>query len=360
MISYIYSLAQDEKKGIVASFLKLILLLLSFVYICITALIKTVYRLKLLRPARIDCKVISVGNITLGGTGKTPFVKMLIRHLTDKGRKAAILIRGYKRKVPRSRLLSEQPESQIVNYRTMGDEAYLLVKDTGVPVFAGRDRIKTGRETLDRHSSDTIILDDGFQHWRLHRDLDIVLINSINPFGNNKVIPRGILREPISSLKRADILVLTKTDLAENSLELKNRLKAVNPKALIIETRHKPVYLSNLEDERFDLSEIKDKEVCIFSAIADVYSFQKLILNLGAKIKLKFEFPDHYNWRKQDLDKIASDCKTAGIKTVITTKKDAVKIGPLWSGTSIRLLILTIELEITKNEQDFYSRLYSI
>lgn len=350
MIEYIHSLAKDEKRGIIAAFFKLVLLLLSFVYRFILLLMNIAYKSKILKVTRLNCKVISVGNITCGGTGKTPFVKMLVEHLSGKGKNVAILIRGYKRELKNSNL-------QVADIATMGDEGYLLNKDTNVPVLVGRDRIKTAREARDRYNTDMIILDDAFQHWRLHRDLDIVLINSLNPFGNNQVIPRGILREPPSALKRADIFVLTKTDLATDIIELKDRLKTVNSKALVVEAVHKPVYFQDLSGQRIELPCVKDKQVCVFSALADPYSFAKTISNLGGQIKLKFEFSDHYSYQQKDMDEIFSQCSQLGIDTVITTEKDMVKLLPSCAGRSVRLLILKIELQITKNEQEFYSRL---
>ncbi len=352
MFRYLYSLARDEKKGILACFFKAILLGLSFIYGFIVVFTRALYSLGVIKKAELESSVISVGNITCGGTGKTPFVRMLIKYLSDKGDKTAILIRGYKRRPVNNQKLH--------NPQTMGDEGYLLSKITDVPVLVGRDRIKTGRKAQLEYNPDVIILDDAFQHWRLKRDLDIVLINATNPFGNNCLIPRGILRERISNLKRADVFALSKVDLADDVLALTNKLKSINSQALIIETVHKPVCFLNLGGRQFKLQEIAGKEVCIFSAIADFSSFERTILGLGAAVKRKFEFSDHYSYKQEDLDEILSNSKEAGISLVVTTQKDAVKLTNLRMDSSIRLFILNIELKIIKNEQEFQSRLHSV
>lgn len=353
MISYFYALAKNEKKGIFAALLSPVLLIFSFLYVFISEAIKICYRWGILKSEKLNCKVVSIGNITLGGTGKTPFVAMLAKRFSHDGRKVVILIRGYKR---RGQGIGDRGQG----IETMGDEGYLLSKELGIPVLVGSDRVNSGKEAVRKHNSDVVILDDGFQHWRLRRDLDIVLVNALNPFGNNRVIPRGILREPLSALKRADVLALTKTGLAGDPTALKNKLAAINPRALIIETRHNPLYFYALGGRRFELSEIKNKEACVFSGVADPASFYEIITRLGAVIGPKFEFRDHHHYSQGDLDKIFSACKNSAIGTVITTEKDSVKIESLKLSPDINLLVLKIELEITKNEQEFYLRLSSL
>ena len=367
MRDYLYDLVINKKRGLIAELLKIALFLLSFVYIFIITLVKLAYSLRILRSVKFSCKVISVGNITLGGTGKTPFVKMLVKYLTQNGHKVAILIRGYKRKQHNTQyacLAGRQAclsgRQAIHNTQVMGDEGYLLAKDTGVPVLVGGDRIKIGKEALERYRPDIIILDDGFQHWRLRRDLDIVLINALLPFGNGRVIPRGILREPLSALRRADIFVLTKTNLVEDFKKTEDELKKIGPSSLIVESRHQPIRLYDVKGKNFDLSYIKDKEVCIFSAIGDPESFSKMILDLGAKVKFKFEFSDHFDYCLGDLEKIINTCKGLEVELLVTTQKDAVKITAFNIDNTIAILVLEIELSITKNRDEFYRRLSGI
>lgn len=357
MKDYFYALATDKKRGFAAGLLKSILLFLSFVYALIIALVKSSYRYGILKRTRLNCKVISVGNITLGGTGKTPFVKMLAKYLTDNGHKVVILIRGYKRKQRDTQYTCLAGRQAIPNTQRMGDEGYLLIKDLDLPVVVGRDRIKTANVAIERYRPDIIILDDGFQHWRLRRDLDIVLINALLPFGNGRVIPRGILREPLSALRRADIFVLTKTNMVEDFKKTEDELKKIGPSSLIVESRHQPIRLYDVNGKNFDLSYIKDKEVCIFSAIGDPESFSKMILDLGAKPKFKFEFRDHFDYCLGDLEKIINTCKGSEVKLLITTQKDAVKIAAFNIDNTIAILVLEIELSLTKNRDEFYRRL---
>ena len=191
--TYYIDLVKDKRKGALAAFFSFFLLLISFIYGFFVKLTLRCYQMKLFKSYRPGCRLISVGNISWGGTGKTPLVEALAKFLQQEGKKPAVLIRGYGK-----------------------DEIYMLkdkLKD--IPVLAGRNRIRTARYALKHYGADTIILDDGFQHWRLERDLDIVLIDVKFPFGNRSLTPRGILREPLSSLSRADVFGLTNSDLAK-------------------------------------------------------------------------------------------------------------------------------------------------
>ena len=189
MREYIYSLMVDKKNGFTASIMKGVLYVASFFY---GLLVKVIRPINIFAAKTLPCKVISVGNITLGGTGKTPMACMLAKALEKEGRKVSVLIRGY------------------------GDDEWKMLKRLlgDIPVIVGRDRVSTGRKACNELKRDTVILDDGFQHWRVRRDFDIVLVDSTYPFGNRRLFPRGILREDVRDLRRADIIVLTKTDMA--------------------------------------------------------------------------------------------------------------------------------------------------
>jgi tetraacyldisaccharide 4'-kinase len=343
---YLYSLATDKRKGVIAGILKVFLLILSLIYGLVVRVLSFVYRFK---PYRLNCKVISVGNITLGGTGKTPLAEMLAKELTSKGHRIAILIRGY--------------ASWGLVRTSCADEPILLTHNLpGVHILVGRDRYQTGKEAIERYGVDTIILDDGFQYWCLFRDLDIVAIDATNPFGNGQTLPRGILREPLSSLKRANILVLTKMDLGKDNLpSLKERLKHINPKAIIASSVHRAVELYDLSGVHYPLSHIQGKDVCIFSGIADPESFEKTLLNLGARPVEKFCFPDHYDYKEEDMRKIFDSCIKSNLDTIITTEKDKTRLPASFTyDFSISLLILRIELQIVENEKDFFNRLVSL
>ena len=350
---YFYSLITDKRNDFIACVLKIILLVCSFVY---SLLIRISYVYSIFLRYRPRCKVIRVGNITWGGTGKTPMVEILARFLKEQGRNVAILSRGY-------RSDKSQGEPKDKNADTLGDESYLLTKKLpDTHILVGKNRIKNAKKAVREYNVDTIILDDGFQHWRMFRDLDIVMIDSMNPFGNENIIPRGILREPLRHLRHAQIFVLTKTDLQSGGLSyLKDRLSKINPEAVILESIHRPMRFYNLTNSELPLSYIKDRNVCLVSSVASPESFEKTVENLDAKIALKFFFPDHHKYNDSDIENIRDNCKRLNIDCIVTTEKDAVKLESIHNIQNLLpgLIILQIKLEIIQNKV-FYDRLLSV
>jgi len=371
MKSYIYNLATDKSRGFFPGIMKLFLLILSFVYGLVVRILILFFHLFRYSP---DCKVIGVGNITLGGTGKTSLVEFLARFLKGQGQAVAIISRGYKRKAKVS-ALSAMPERQWFSggparqcfsggdYSSMGDEPYMLSKKLkGIPVIVEAQRKKGIKKAIKDYAVDTVILDDAFQQWGIRKDLELVTIDAANPFGNKCMIPRGILREPISSLKRADIFILTKTNLSANTASLKDTLRSINRRALIFESEHRPLVFYDIfrPEDLFATGSLKGKTAALFSGIGDPESFEKLILSLGIKIGLSFRFSDHHHYTGKDLQKIIQSSKRENIETIITTEKDAARICDLQLSTcSLRLLALRIELSI-KDEQRFNNRLLKL
>lgn len=335
---YYIDLAKDRRKGVLFSPFGLFLILPSFIYGLVVRVILLCYEMGLVKSYKADCRVISIGNITWGGTGKTPLAEALARFLKKEGKSPAVLIRGYGR-----------------------DEAYMLkdkLKD--IPVLTGRDRIKSAREACMDYGADTLILDDGFQHWRLRRDLDIVLIDASSPFGNRGLVPRGILREPLSSLARADVFVLSRMDAnPQEGLEaIKKELRRYNPRAPIYQAVYTPSFLRRLNPatERYELSKIKNERVALVSGIADPQYFARSIESLGAEIALEFCFPDHYRYSSKDLQDIQRQCLEKGIKYIITTEKDAARMRGLLNKEklNLELLALCIEIKIIDDEEGFF------
>ncbi|MFC1594385.1 tetraacyldisaccharide 4'-kinase [Candidatus Omnitrophota bacterium] len=347
MEEYLYSLATDKRNGCFAGIVKCILFLLSLIYGCAVRLVSGLYHLGILKVTRLAPAVISVGNVTMGGTGKTPLVALLVDYFQQQGKKIAILTRGYMKKVSSS---------------TSADEPTVLSERfPSVDVLVGRNRIANARKALESNAYDVMLLDDGFQHWRLHRDLDIVTIDSSNPFGNKRIIPRGILREPLSSLKRVDIVVLTKTDIVESGLEeVKKTLRDINPDAMMIESAHKPLFLKEIDkDEHISLSALENSDICLVCSIGDPLSFKKLVEKQGAHAKGEFVFLDHHQFSEDDIERIINFCSQESISTIVTTEKDAIRLRGL-SGTKksrCRILVLHIALTITSNEKGLRDRL---
>jgi tetraacyldisaccharide 4'-kinase len=231
-----------------------------------------------------------------------------------------------------------------------------------IPVIVDADRIRSGNRAICDYGADTVIFDDGFQQWKIKKDLEIVTIDATNPLGNRYLLPRGILRQPLSSLKRADVFVLTKTNINTDIEDIKDTLNKLNPSGIIIESIHQPqgFYNINKPDELFNAEVLKGKSVTLFSGIADPDSFENLIINLGIKIGLSFRFDDHHNYTRQDLDKIIKGSRDKNIDTIITTQKDAARLYELRLATlDLRLLVLRVQLAI-KDEQKFSNRLLNL
>lgn len=346
MKSFLYAAATDRIDGGWVRILKFFLLCVSYLYSIVVQCILVLYKMGILRKQRLSKPVICVGNITLGGSGKTPLVIYIAKVLQEKGLKPVILIRGY---------MAQEGES---------DEAKLLqraLKD--VPVLVGKNRFAKAQEFLKNNDADVFICDDGFQHWRLFRDLDVVVVDTVNAFGNKYVLPRGILREPLQSLQRANLFVLTKTDLMGADVEgTQSILQKFQANAPIIETQHQPIALYDLvTDEKINLERIKGKDVGIFCSIGKPESFQKTLDKLGANILKHFQFMDHHVYKREDIEEIVHYCRKHHIDTMITTEKDAVKLMhflDIFKG--IHILCLQIEIHIVRGKDEFVERIHSL
>jgi len=322
------------------------------------------YRRRIFRPQELGCPVVSVGNLTVGGTGKTPVAEMLARELQQRGRRVAILSRGYK-SVPRPfaqrlknklfkhldlfppRIVSDG-KGVLLDSRHAGDEPHMLAKNLpGVCVLVDKDRVKSGLHALRHFGSDVLLLDDGLQYQRLRHRIDVVLVDRQAPFGNEHLLPRGTLREPPANLRRASYIVVTKSGPQPDS-NLLTRLRKLNPTAAIIECNHAPRYWQNIQTgERFPLEHLRGRHVGAMSGIARPESFEEGVRQLGAIVEITKGFADHHRFTKKEILRFLEWCDRRSLDALVTTEKDAVRF-PDIDRPPVPMLFLRVEIEILR------------
>jgi tetraacyldisaccharide 4'-kinase len=308
--------------------------------------------------------VVSIGNLTVGGTGKTPVVEMFARALTAGGRKVAILSRGYKSEKPplKTRLKrkvqgkEEEDPPRIVSEgagpmegmdsRYSGDEPFMLAQNLpGVCVVVDKNRVKAGRHAIKELGVDTLLLDDGLQYLKLRHRLDIVLVDKQSPFGNEFMLPRGYLREPPRNLRRASYIFITKCDGPGNE-DLIRRIRRYNRTAEIIECRHQPLHLTNLVTrEQHSLDFLAGRDIATISGIAKPESFEQGLEKLGASIRFTRRFTDHHRYTEDEINDFILKADDRGVDFIITTEKDSVRF-PQSEQFLLPIYFLRVEIEI--------------
>ncbi len=357
-----------RRQGARASILRGILYGLSFIYERIVQLRLYLYRKRILRERTLGCLVISIGNLTVGGTGKTPIVEKFARALQSGGRRVAILSRGYKSVPKPSRRTfwnklrghDEDPprvvsdgKSLLLDSLTAGDEPYMLASNLkDVIVLVDKNRVKSGRLAIDKWKVDTLLLDDGLQYLHLKHRLDIVLVDRQAPFGNEFLLPRGTLREPPRNLRRASYIFITKST-GESNQALIDRIRLFNRTAEIIECAHKPLYLQNISTgERVDLEKLRGAFVGSICAIAAPESFENGLRQLGAKLDLAVHFIDHHRFTEQEMQRFVNRCIRRDLEFIVTTEKDAVRM-PRLTETAVPVYFLRVEIEILSGQESW-------
>ena len=285
--------------------------------------------------------VISIGNITTGGSGKTPMVEWLCARLVESGHKPAVLIRGYKGD-------GRQSDEAMLLQRTLGG---------GVPIVIGADRVASAKSCVNMNV-DTLVMDDGFQHLRLRRNLDIVLIDAINPFGMGRCLPRGLLREDARALRCVHAIVITRSDAVDQeSLEaLRRRLEHFSPETLICTAVHRPVGVS-LAGEVKTLQELKGKRLLAFCGLGNPQGFFHTLKDVGGDVVETISLSDHARYDPPLLEKLCSRARQANATAMITTAKDAVKIDP--SSLKLPLIVLEIKMDVTTGRDRLLSLVLS-
>jgi tetraacyldisaccharide 4'-kinase len=337
---YYLSILSGQQRGVIAAIVKSTLSAFTLPYLAVLNTRNALYKSNLVKSTRLPVKVISIGNITTGGTGKTPLVEFSVKYLNDIGRKVAILSRGY----------GGENHSQEGD-EGLNDECLALMENLkDVHVLAGRDRVKNGERAISDFGVDCVVLDDGFQHLRLKRDLDVVVIDALNPFGGENLIPRGSLREPLQNLERADLFIISHCD-QENELSIRSiytKLDQINHSAPVCESIHSPVHFDNIADGSIlELEWIKGKKVYALSAIGNPESFTYTLKRLGSDLIKHKVFQDHHAYTKEEIEGVVSEAQSVGVDAIVVTQKDIVKIRKM-NIKDANILSLRIEIKITR------------
>ncbi len=368
--TFVLEVIFEQRQGKAATLTRGILFALSQVFYVAVKVRHFLYNVRILRDSTLGVQVIAIGNLTVGGTGKTPVVEKFARELQDAGRHVAILSRGYRSKPPpiSKRLLNKilfredrtpprvvsDGKSLLLDSETAGDEPYMLASNLkDVVVLVDKDRVKAGRYAIERFGCDTLLLDDGFQYWKLRgRRRDVVLIDCQQPFGNEQLLPRGTLREPPSHLARASEIFITKSD--GNTAELRERITALNPNARVIECIHQPLYFEDVfTGERQDVDFLKGKKIASLSGIAQPQSFEQSLIRVGGELVYAKRFADHHRFSQQEMLNVINRGKKRQAQLIVTTQKDAVRF-PKIDRRDLPIYFMRVEIKILRGATDFH------
>ena len=373
--NFVTEVVVHNRRGIRASMLRLVFRGLSVVYSSVVSLRLMLYRERFIHDHHLGVPVVSVGNLTVGGTGKTPVVELLAKSLRDRGRRVCILSRGYKskrqKKTPLMRRigyrlgLAEKPaekpprivsdgEKVLLDSHDAGDEPYMLAQNCpGVPVVVDKNRVKAGAHAIKHFGADVLVLDDGLQYLKLKHRHDIVLIDKTAPFGSNGgMLPYGTLREPPRSLRRASYIFITKSD--GDTEDLITQIRKYNRAAEIIECRHRAMHFENIHThERIGLDELSGKSVGALSGIAVPQSFENGLRRLGARVEVTARFADHHRFHGPEIVKFIDRCARRDVQCMVTTEKDYVRFPASLKATDVPFYFMRVEIEIVKGREVF-------
>ena len=365
IIQYIYQIAYGPETPFYGWLILGFLRGCSYLYEYGVRLKLAMYDMGIKKKEKLDCCVISIGNITVGGTGKTPTAQKMADLIKRMGYRVVILNRGYRSHWDKEIGVVSDGNKIFMTAYEAGDEAYLMAKTLpGIPVVIGKNRAITGKYAVEKLNAEVIIMDDGYQHWHLERDLDVVLVDTLNMFGNGCVLPRGMLREPLENLNRGDLFLLTKTDQSSvlSRMQLRKTIERYNAKAPVVESVHHPKNFVEIADwykgitqNHMDLSELEGKNVMVFSAIGNPSSFEQTLSSIGLNIKEAVRYPDHHDYGMLEMQYILERASSHKAVAMITTSKDAVKIPTefIYSSREIPLYILNMDIQVTDGFEEF-------
>ncbi|HSE18240.1 MAG TPA: tetraacyldisaccharide 4'-kinase [Pyrinomonadaceae bacterium] len=325
---------------------------LSLLYGAVTRTRLSLYRRGTFQTTRLDRPVISIGNITTGGTGKTPLVEYVAKLIAAQGKKVCILTRGYGRKDPHLQVIVSDGYDVLASPSEAGDEPYLLATKLAgqAAVISSADRIAAAQEAIKDFGTEVFVLDDGFQHLRLARDLNIVCVDATNPWGGGRLLPYGRLRESLEGMRRADCVVLTRCNQVESVKALRAEVGELTDGRPVFESRMRPVRVIAVPGR-----------VGAFCAVGNPASFFESLRSLGYELGLERAFADHHVYTPGDIDQLNQLARQTGVNALITTAKDAVKL----KGMSFALPCYVLEIEIAIDEADAFrevvlDRIYKI
>jgi tetraacyldisaccharide 4'-kinase len=314
------------------------------------------YRRGIFKSHLVGAPVISVGNLTTGGTGKTPLVEYIAGELATMGRTVCVLTRGYRRESSGRVLVSDGVEV-LADVNQAGDEAFLLAEKLKgkAAVVCNADRVAGAQWAIEKLTSDAFVLDDGFQHQRIARDLDILAIDATSPWGNGRVLPAGILREPRSALSRADCVLITRADDSHQVARLRKEIEILQPGMLVFVSR---MLLRGLRplDESQSTPNVKHGQAAAFCAIGNPDSFFNLLRRNDYELNYTRSFRDHHKYTQGDVDDLTRDAQARGAQVLITTVKDAVKLRPLRFAIPCYVAEIAIELDAPDQFRELLSQ----
>jgi len=359
----------EQRRGKWPTLIRSFLFVLSKLYQFGFAIYRFCIQARIMRDSTLGIQVIAIGNLTYGGTGKTPVVEKFARELQRQGRTVAILTRGYRSRpqplgeVLLNKLLLREDttpprvvsdgKNLLLDSDAAGDEPFMLASNLkDVVVLVDKNRVKSGRYAIEHFGCDTLLLDDGFQYWRLAgRRQDVVLVDCQQPFGNEHLVPRGTLREPPSQLARANVIFITKSD--GKTAALRERISRYNPTAGIIECIHAPLYFEDVfTGERKGLDFVRGLRVATLSGIAQPESFDQSLVKLCRELVYSKRFADHHRFTQQEILNAINRSKKRQAEVIITTQKDAVRF-PKLDRRDLPIYFMRVEIKILSGAEDF-------